>query len=617
LRIPTLPTLALLLAFPGVARGAEPGPPPEPVPYWVDFEAGRVELDPELMKLELSRKVTIVVDRYRLTAERLTLSRTQRGVEIDGEGRVAFCPCENAPVSFGFQQAIVAPPTDLFVQGATVRVGDVPVLWTPILWLRSPDRFGLLPPKLAWRGEEGLVAGAGVHVPLAGKRGPTLSALDLGAAGYLRGGIDLETRLTTPGTSTRVRWDHLHDSLLAVDAHGAGASRDGAAAAVRVDAIRGARGLAGTLELEPVSRRWDHARATLSGGGEHVVGAIGGVATARRGAAIDAGVAAGPAAALSFGGALGAGSSADTYVEASTIRQRGQSAVTLIVHHASLSAATALGPLVLSARLDEHSVVDSRETEASASAFAGTRLAASAPLARAFGVGSDPLVHRIEPFVDAGVRVAERRGDSSEVFRALEAAPVGRVALGSAGVASALGRYGSREALELELRGGALGDLDTERVEPALASELGADGEWVGARVESAARPDSARELFASGRLRLGRADDLHVESHVTGGLADAPLGARALLTDHFAGSVRPYLEQPGWSAGARVGVPWTRQLASEVAAEADATEARVLAWRAALGYRHPCGCFALLGRTGHRIGRDGFDVDVTLDLMP
>ena len=242
-----------------------------------------MELDPELMKLELSRKVTIVVDRYRLTAERLTLSRTQRGVEIDGEGRVAFCPCENAPVSFGFQQAIVAPPTDLFVQGATVRVGDVPVLWTPILWLRSPDRFGLLPPKLAWRGEEGLVAGAGVHVPLAGKRGPTLSALDLGAAGYLRGGIDLETRLTTPGTSTRVRWDHLHDSLLAVDAHGAGASRDGAAAAVRVDAIRGARGLAGTLELEPVSRRWDHARATLSGGGEHVVGAIGGAHGLRAG----------------------------------------------------------------------------------------------------------------------------------------------------------------------------------------------------------------------------------------------------------------------------------------------------------------------------------------------
>ncbi|MBI3200327.1 MAG: hypothetical protein HYZ29_02220 [Myxococcales bacterium] len=617
MRIQAFSALALLLASPGVARAADPPEAAEPVPYWVDFQAGRVELDPELMKLELSRKVSIVVDRYRLTSERLTLSRTRRGVEIEGEGRVAFCPCENAPISFGFQKAIVAPPTDLFVQGATVRVGDVPVLWTPILWLRSPDRLGLLPPRLAWRAEEGLSAGTGVHVPIGGKRGPTLSALDVSAAGYLRGGVDVETRLSTPGTSTRVRWDHQRDSLLALDAHGAGAGRDGAAAALRIDAIRGARGLAGTLELEPVSRRWDHARASLSGASEHVVGALGGVAVAERGAAMDAGVAAGPVAALAFGGALGAGSSADTFVEASTLRERGQASVTLLVHHASVAAATNLGPLWVSAQLDEHTVFESREREASASAFAGTRLMASAPLARAFGDGTDPLVHRVEPFLDAGVRVAERRGQSADVFRALEAAPTGRLALGAAGVSSALGRDGAREALEVELRGGALGDLDAERVEPAAGAELAADSEWVGARVESAARLDSDRELYQSGRLRFGRADALHVEGHVTGGLDDAPLGARTLLSDHFAGSVRPYLERAGWSAGARLGVPWTRQLASEVGTEADVSSARLLAWRAALGYRHPCGCFSLLGRTGQRIGREGLDVDVTLDLMP
>ena len=152
---------------------------------------------------------------------------------------------------------------------------------------------------------------------------------------------------------------------------------------------------------------------------------------------------------------------------------------------------------------------------------------------------------------------------------------------------------------------------------PAVAAAVAADGEWTGAQAECAARPDSDRELFVTARTRAGRLDGLHIESHVTGGLDDSPIAARALASDHFPGTIRPYLDRPGWSAGSRLGIPWTRELASQFATEADVSEGRFMAWSAAVGYRHPCGCFAVVGRTGQRVGRDGLDAEVTLDLMP
>lgn len=608
---------ALCLFLPRGARAQAaapaPEPPPAPAPYWVDFEAGHVVLDPELMQLELSKKVTIRVDRYRLTSERLRLERTRRGVEIHGEGRVAFCPCEDAPVSFGFREAIVAPPTDLFVRNATLRVGDVPVFWTPVLWLRAPDRLGMLPPRLAWRGEDGLLAGGGVHVPLGGKRGPTLSALDLLGGGYFEGGIELESRVTTPTTSTRVRFDHLRQSLLAVDAHGSVASNEGAVGAFRVDALRGARGLRGTLELEPVARRFDHARAAVGAAGRGVSGSLGGLALAPRGSELNRAVAAGPLGELGFGATLGSGASADAYFEASTLGERGRSTTSLLWHHALLDATTHAGPLRLSARLDEHAVLEAREEDGSSSGFAGARVGTGLPLARAFGAGEDPWVHRLEPLIDAGARLGAHRGRPS----ALDAAPLGDLGLGAVGLDTALGRYGSREALELSLRAGGTSELDTDSIDPALAGALAIDTEHAGASLESVARPDSERALYAAGSVRVGRADGLHLETHAAGTTHAQPVLARELTSDHFAWPDRPYLDRPGWSLGSRAGVPWTKQIASAFAWEADLSQGTWLAWRSSLAYRHPCGCFAVLGRAGQRLGRGGFDADVTLDLMP
>src|SRR5205809_904669 len=64
------------------------------------FRADRVELEPGQERLELDGGVTVLVDRYRLTSEHLSLERGPRGIIVRGSGRVALCPCPDPPVTF-------------------------------------------------------------------------------------------------------------------------------------------------------------------------------------------------------------------------------------------------------------------------------------------------------------------------------------------------------------------------------------------------------------------------------------------------------------------------------------------------------------------------------------
>ena len=161
--------VAVWLAQAAAARGEE-----------VRFAADRLDLDPKLSRLELRGRVFVAFDRYRLTGDRLRIGKTPRGVEVDGTGSVAFCPCVEPPVTVGFTWARIGP-TDLVLQNPVLRVGGVPVFWLPYLWMRSPRRVGLLPINVAWRGDDGLLLGSGVHVPI-GER----DELDVRAAGYLQ-----------------------------------------------------------------------------------------------------------------------------------------------------------------------------------------------------------------------------------------------------------------------------------------------------------------------------------------------------------------------------------------------------------------------------------------------
>ena len=609
-RTSVVPKLACALLL---ASRSALGADPEPVKqrYWVDFEAGKVELDGDLSRLALEKDVVIKVDRYRLTSQKLTLRRTSRGVVVDGEGRVAFCRCENPPITFGFRQAIVAPPTDLFVREPTVRLGGVPVLWLPVLWLRAPDRLGLLPPTVAWRGADGLLAGTGVHVPVGGRRGPTLETIDLYASGYLKGGVELQTRLATEHSSTAVRWDHLRADLLALDTHGAAQAEPDATAAWRIDAIRGVRGRYGTLELEPAARRYDRGRASVQSAWRGVVGGLGVSATMDRGSALDDLGTLGPEAHLGFGTAVGSGSALDVSIAATSLRQVGSTTTSLALGRGRFDLGTSLGPLWLGATLDQRGALWSEPEAQRVDGSAGARVTAALPFWRGFGSDADPLVHRVEPFVSAGARASGSRG------AALAPAPAprsSRTLLALGGLQSGIGRQGSRSAFVADARAGGIG---SNQLSPIVGGALSGDAEIYSIRADGALVPERGRAYYSALRARLGRADALHVGGRLEGQGDLAPTDARWLGADAWDVPSFAWLDSPGWSAGSELGIPWTTELATLLSADADLGRERWLAVHGALGYRHRCGCLAAVAAVGQRLGRDGIDAEIRLDLMP
>src|SRR6188768_885636 len=188
--------------------------------FRVDFSARHLAVDAELGELSLSGDVEVTVGRYRLGGERVRLKRGPRGIGVEGGGDIAFCSCPNPPVTLGYSSVTIAPPSDVLIKHAVLRAGGVPIFWLPYLWLRSPDRLGLIFPSVEWRGEDGLLLGSGVHVPFDSNQGrPAARALDIGAFGYVNGGARVEARLFTPQSTSFVRWDYTDGSALSIDAH--------------------------------------------------------------------------------------------------------------------------------------------------------------------------------------------------------------------------------------------------------------------------------------------------------------------------------------------------------------------------------------------------------------
>lgn len=599
--------LALALLGSSSLVHAQPAEQPRPT-YWVDFEAGKVVVEPEQNVLQLEEDVAIKVHRYRLTSERLVLRRGPRGIVVDGEGRVAFCPCPDPPVTIGFSEATVAPPTDLLIEDPTLRVGDVPILWLPYLWLRAPDRLGMLPPRVAWRGDEGLLVGTGVHVPLGGLDDEgQADAVDLYASGYLQGGFELEARASTETTSTRARFDHLRQSLLAIDARGSVSGRTGAALAWRMDAIRGERGRRGTLSLEEASRRWDRVELAALGAEHAAVLGVGARGLAERGGEIDAPGSAGPAAHAGLGAALGEVGALDAWLAARSLDRRDGAASSVAEQRGELSLAARPGPFGSELVLAEGALLDSRVDDASGLVWAGAGARLGLPLVRAYGT-RDPLLHRVEPFVRGSGRWTSERGTLAVVE------PLARhdVASASGGIRTTLGRYGARQGGSLELEGGAAGAVDT--LEPVLAATALADADAFGLGGSAHWVPDE--RIAASGRARAGRVDALHLAVSADGRAGAEPLPARLLGAD-LVPVHSGWFDREGWTLGSELGVPWTRWLASALAADYDLTRDELLGIRGSLGYRHPCGCLAALAWAGHRLGRDGVDAWLTVDLLP
>jgi hypothetical protein len=618
-------------------------------PPAIEVRAGRARADLDGGCVELDGGASLSTGRLRLDADRLRVIRRPDGrVDVEGPARLSPCPCQAAPLTLDLDGATVFPDGDVTLRGATARVGGVPVLYTPWLRLRPESAVGLLPPRVAYRASDGLLAGAGVHLPASSD-----AWIDLEPALYARGGHELLASARVGPATARLRWDHRGSDLVAVTSRGAaGAGEQGAAsgparASTRVawdaDLARGPRARAATIDLEPAARAYDRfsAAAVFPAGGTLAAGARGalgrgtgrGFAGPRIGWATSGAPTPSTAVALSLDGSSLAASGDEVWhvgradaLGAGSVR-RGAVVVAGVVR------AAASGYLMPDAARDD--------------AFALAELQVSAPLARrlrgAAGLAGAPgardgrpadgrgagqgVLHLVEP----SIRVAAAAGHVSAgvpgpLGRALPSGSGGLV-LPSAALSSRLG-FPSGSSARAELSSGVV--LTREALRPLGRASAAADAPLLRGGLEAAAAggerrhaggasgataPGRGAGLLVLAAAWLGPPDGLSLGASVEGLEGLSPVEARALAGPWFASG--GWLAGEGWTASGGVSARLTASFTARAWAAADLTSRERLGERLTLSYGHPCGCLAAALHAGHRQGREGTDVWLNLGLTP
>lgn len=612
-----------------------------------------MSFDARQRTLELVGNVRVDSPPFHLTSQRIRLTRTRYGIEVEGKGSLAFCPCLGTPLKVDFDQALVAPPGDLILKNPTLRFYDVPILPLPYFWLRSDEKLGLLPPDLAYRGEDGLFVGGGVHVPWK-SHGEKVS-LDLRGGAYILDGFVADARLRTVSSTTKIRYDRLpgggagagasagqsgttRDDGLTVDARGATSSGE-LGVAWDADLVRGTRGVAATTDLDAAARRWD--RATAEGalrGGPFVVSTAMRAVTRRGGNLTDVD-AAGPVASVRASGAAGSAVTYDATVEGGSLRTSdGTIARDALSFARAEAGARAVGTLrALEASLSLRGAADvvADATHDGSDRAGSVRARMGAPVAKRLGgggagaseddAGRSPWVHVIDPYVEAAVLHAH--GDELLGMSAARGASGidGTANVFGAGVTTTLGRWSSREALELgAVAGGAFGARgEPGRLLPLARGRVAATLVWFGASADvatvlggdgdAALASGTSNGFAAAGRARIGRADRLRLLANVASRDGIDPVLARALV-DAPLEPASGFLVQAGTTGGAGLVVPWARAVTTSFGADGDATRRELVAARAGVELRDRCGCLTLRVMGAHRLGREGVDVWLALD---
>lgn len=624
--------------------------------------AEEVSFDARERSLELAGNVRVDSPPFHLRSQRIKLTRTRYGIEIVGKGSLAFCPCLGTPLKVDFDEAIVAPPGDLILKNPTLRFYDVPILPLPYFWLRSDEKPGLLPPDLAYRGQDGVFAGGGVHLPW--KYEGTKNALDLRGGAYVLRGFVADARLRTPTSLTRIRYDRLpggatttnvpdtlstgasRDDGLLIDARGASTSAE-LGVTWDADVLRGARGVVSTTDLDAAARPWD--RATAEGalrGGPFIVSTAVRAVTRRGGGLVDI-AAVGPIATVRASGAATSSVTYDATVEGGSLRLGGPAsgltpigapagppspdALSFVRGEAGLLAATTVGPIAASVSVRGAGDVAARARDKGDDRAASARARVALPLVRRFedpivrDNERDPWIHVIEPYLEAAALHAHTDGLLGLSPARSASAIDGTAPLANGGFTTTLGRWGLREALELGAAAGGAGGARAalSGVRPLARGRASATLRWFGASGDVARvfgqsdGPDvafgRASGFAAVGRVRLGKTDGLRLLGNVAARDGIDPVLARALV-DAPLEPAAGFLVQEGTTGGAGVVVPWSHAVTTSVGADGDATRRELVAARAGVELRDKCGCLTLRVQGSHRIGRDGVDVWLSLD---
>jgi hypothetical protein len=613
---------AALLAAERRARAqAAPETPNLPVA----FSADELHLDARSQALDASGDVRVDEPPFHLTSDSLRLRRVPIGVELEGEGKLAFCPCLGAPLAVRFTGATVAPPHDVILRNPVLEVFGVPVAWAPVFWLRSPGRIGLLPPELAWRGADGFFAGGGVHLPWS--QGDVLNGLDLRAGAYFDGGAAIDGLLRTTATETHVRWDDFQgNGGVAVAAHGATAIANGDrpdSVAWDIDALRGPRAVQATTDLAAAAKPFDRATAQAAWRPDGwVIGSQVRAVALRGSYVLEEGVI-GPVIDVRRAGAVGSVGAYDATFEGGQVAGGGFGATSFARAEGGALVATHLGGLGTSLAFRGLGDVADDGLREGVDGVGQVRAAVTLPVAREYASEdvADPWIHRIEPRLEAAVVVAHT--DGVLVVPAGRGAPdsvgAGAAWIGVAGWSSAFARSGSRASVDVDLAGGAVGD-GTE-VRPLLRALATVNGPWLGLRADFArvfvvpsldATAQSGGAFMAA--TRIGPASGLHLAAHAAERDGVDPYVARALMDVPFE-AASGFLSAPGWTGGAGLGVPFGPRVTARAGADVDLGGSELVAALGALEVHDPCNCVVVRATAAHRIGREGIDAWVSVDL--
>jgi hypothetical protein len=597
----------------------------------VRTRAESVAFDAKERSLELSGNVRVDAPPFHLRSQHVKLARTKYGIEADGNGKLAFCPCLGTPVTIEFSKAIVAPPGELILKDPKLEIYGVPVAYLPWFWLRSDEKVGVLPPDLAYRGGDGFFAGEGVHLPW--KDRGSRHALDLRGGAYLEGGFVTDVRLRDPTATAKIRFDRLPgssapvlsndasadrnaDNGLLVDARGA-TRGDRTTVAWDADVLRGRRGVAATTDLDSAAKPWDRASASGALALGPIIAESGFRAVTRRGGDLATIDAFGPFAALRTSGAASSNVTYDATVEGGALRLYSFDPQTVSYARAEVGAlaATTFGPIASSLAVRGAGNVTS-EAQRTGSDRAGTaRLRFGVPVARAFdNAENDPLVHVLEPFAEATVLHASGDAILGTLPGRGLAAVTGTAPVTSVGFTSTLGRWARRDAFDVTAAYGATYSDPTPQSLGRVRA--GVTTGWLGGSIETGhviANGDARGGSAVVGRLRFGRSEGLRLLTNVASRSGIDPILARA-LTDASLESPAGFLSRSGTTGGASLVVPWAHAVATSLGADGDATTQELVAARAGVELRDRCGCITLHANGSHRIGREGVDVWIALD---
>jgi hypothetical protein len=583
----------------------------------VSFEADAVRLDPRLQSLDVSGHVRVDEPPFHLTSPALKLWRIPAGVRLQGSGRLAFCPCLGTPLAVRFSEATVAPPHDLLLKDPVLELFGVPLAWLPAIWLRSAGRVGLLPPDLEWRGQDGFFAGAGIHVPW--RNGDVAQGISLRAGGYFKGGVAVEGALRTTETTTRIRWDRLRgQDGLAIDARGSTASPDEAsyhAVSWQVSALRGARAVAATTDVGAAAQPLDRAtgQALWVGGGWTFAAGLRTVAV--RGGDLTTWGAGGPIVTARRSDTLGRFGAYDVTLEGGQVAGAGLGATSFVRGEAGSLMATRFGPIGTELVLRGAGDLAADPTHQGADGTAQARLSLRLPFARSYASGEplDPWVHVSEPRVEVAV-LASRAGHILEPAGRGVSLPTGVAWVSAAGWDNNVTRTSSPAGLDLQAAAGAAGTA--VELWPLLRARVSLQGPWAALDADFARifafRGDLGGALLS--KVRIGAAAGLNLAVHVAERDGMDPQMARALV-DPALEPESGFLVSPGWSGGARVGLPLGSSVALRGGADVDLEARSLVAAVGTVEIHDPCDCVVTRLTGAHRIGRDGIDVWLSVDL--